>query len=166
MRSEKSQTRNKIKREKISNQFQNLTEKFQKQRQNHDPNTHIHDSLLGTCTSIKNGGSNLVLWVQTSPLSERMWIWKWHPLASKILRLICSCCKEFWIWYTIYFKLFCVFNINWNNISTISYYRYLLTTAHSDIKKNVDIKFSDHDTFLQLPSSGTLQIERLDSQII
>jgi hypothetical protein len=34
---------------KLSDQFQNLTEKFQKQRQNHDPHTDIH------------GCSNLVL---------------------------------------------------------------------------------------------------------
>jgi hypothetical protein len=32
--------------------------------------------------------------------------------------------------------------------------------------KNVDVKFSAHDTFLELPSSGTLKIERLESQII
>jgi hypothetical protein len=32
--------------------------------------------------------------------------------------------------------------------------------------KNVDIKFSAHDAFLESPSSGTLKIERLESQII
>jgi hypothetical protein len=32
--------------------------------------------------------------------------------------------------------------------------------------KNVDIKFSAHDAFLELPSSGTLKIERWESQII
>jgi len=32
--------------------------------------------------------------------------------------------------------------------------------------KNVDIKFSAHDTFLEEPSLGTLKIERLESQII
>jgi hypothetical protein len=32
--------------------------------------------------------------------------------------------------------------------------------------KNVDIKFSAHDTFLEKPSSGTLKIERLESGII
>ena len=34
------------------------------------------------------------------------------------------------------------------------------------INKNVDIKFSAHDAFLEKPLSGTLEIERLDSQII
>jgi len=32
--------------------------------------------------------------------------------------------------------------------------------------KNVDIKFSAQDAFLEYPSSGTLKIERLESQII
>ena len=32
--------------------------------------------------------------------------------------------------------------------------------------KNVDIKFSAHDAFQELPSSGTLKIERLEWQII
>jgi hypothetical protein len=32
--------------------------------------------------------------------------------------------------------------------------------------KNVDIKFSGHNTFLEKPSSGTLNIEILESQII
>ena len=32
--------------------------------------------------------------------------------------------------------------------------------------KNVDIKFSAHDVFLELPASGTLKIERFESQII
>ena len=39
-------------------------------------NTPIHDysfSCLGTGTSIKGGGVLLVLWTQTSPLSEMMW---------------------------------------------------------------------------------------------
>ena len=30
---------------------------------------------------------------------------------------------------------------------------------------NVDIKFSAHDAFMEGPSSGTLKIERLESQI-
>jgi len=30
----------------------------------------------------------------------------------------------------------------------------------------IDIKFSAHDAFLEKPSSGTLKIERLESQII
>ena len=32
--------------------------------------------------------------------------------------------------------------------------------------KNVDIKLSAHDTFLEQPSSGTLKIEKLENQII
>jgi len=32
-------------------------------------------------------------------------------------------------------------------------------------KKNVDIKFNAHDTFLKLPSSGTLKVEKLENQI-
>jgi len=32
--------------------------------------------------------------------------------------------------------------------------------------KNVDIKFSVHDTFLEWPSSGMLKMERLESLII
>ena len=32
--------------------------------------------------------------------------------------------------------------------------------------ENVDIEFSAHDAFLEQPSSGTLKIERLESQII
>ena len=35
---------------------------------------HVHSlSCLGTGTSIKSGGVLLVLWTQTSPLSEMMW---------------------------------------------------------------------------------------------
>ena len=35
------------------------------------------------------------------------------------------------------------------------------------VKKNIDIKFSAHDTFLlEKPSSGTLKIERFESGII
>jgi hypothetical protein len=30
---------------------------------------------------------------------------------------------------------------------------------------NVDIKFSAHDAFMEGPSSGTLKIERMESQI-
>jgi hypothetical protein len=30
----------------------------------------------------------------------------------------------------------------------------------------MDIKFNAHDAFLEYPSSGTLEIERLESQII
>ena len=32
--------------------------------------------------------------------------------------------------------------------------------------KNVDIKFSAHDAFLELPSSGMFKVERLESQIM
>ena len=37
------------------------------------------------------------------------------------------------------------------------------TVSHN---KNIDIKLSTHDTFLEKPSSDTLKIERLESQII
>jgi len=36
---------------------------------------------------------------------------------------------------------------------------------HIQFNKNVDIKISAHDAFLEKPSSGTLKIERFDSQI-
>ena len=36
----------------------------------------------------------------------------------------------------------------------------------SECNENVDIKFSAHDSFLEQPSSGTLNVERLESQII
>ena len=36
----------------------------------------------------------------------------------------------------------------------------------SSINKNVNIKFRTHDAFLEKPSSGTLNIERLESQVI
>ena len=36
----------------------------------------------------------------------------------------------------------------------------------SKVNKNVDIKFVAHDTFLEQPSSGTLNIVILESQII
>jgi hypothetical protein len=36
----------------------------------------------------------------------------------------------------------------------------------SDRNKNVDIEFSAHDAFLTEPSSGTLNVKRLESQII
>jgi hypothetical protein len=42
------------------------------------PNTHIHDRALawfGTCTSIKHDRVKLVLWTQTSPLSEIATVW-------------------------------------------------------------------------------------------
>jgi len=32
--------------------------------------------------------------------------------------------------------------------------------------KSVDIKFSVHDAFLELPSSGTVKVERLENKII
>ena len=35
----------------------------------------------------------------------------------------------------------------------------------SDSKKNVKVKFSVHGTFLEKPSSGTLIIKRLESQV-
>ena len=35
-----------------------------------------------------------------------------------------------------------------------------------DSKKHVDIKFSAHDVFLESPSPGALNVERLEIQII
>ena len=48
-----------------------------RKRKNRYPNTQIHTkkcslSWLGIGTSIKGGGNKLVLWAQTSPLSEMM----------------------------------------------------------------------------------------------
>jgi len=34
------------------------------------------------------------------------------------------------------------------------------------VNKNVDIKFSAHDAFLELPSSGTLKVKIFERQII
>ena len=34
------------------------------------------------------------------------------------------------------------------------------------LNKNVDIKFSAHDMFLEQPSSNTLKVERLENKII
>jgi len=34
------------------------------------------------------------------------------------------------------------------------------------LNKNVDIKFSAHDTFLEKPLPGTVKIKRLESHII
>ena len=36
----------------------------------------------------------------------------------------------------------------------------------NDNVKNVDIKFSAHDAFLEYPSSGTLNIKKLESELI
>jgi hypothetical protein len=44
-------------------------------------------------------------------------------------------------------------------ISGVNCFRYLLN-------KTVDIQFSAHDTFREYPSSGTLNIEILESQIM
>ena len=54
---------------------------------------------------------------------------------------------------------------NWkyrNKIYQCWFHQYL--TSHGN--KNVDIKFSAHEAFLEWSSSGTLKIERLESQII
>ena len=42
----------------------------------------------------------------------------------------------------------------------------LVSTQHVNSNKNVNIKFSAHDGFLEYTSSGTLKIERLESLII
>ena len=57
---------------KMTEQFKNVTETVERGKID-TPNTQIHDyslSLLATGTAIKCCGVNLVLWVQTSPLSE------------------------------------------------------------------------------------------------
>ena len=61
------------------------------------PNTHMHVcslSYLGTGTSIKSGGANLVLWTQTfgiSLLSEMMRsCFKTKTLAIQIVRSVCD----------------------------------------------------------------------------
>ena len=51
------------------------------------PNTQIHYislSWLGAYSSIESGGLTLVLWSQTSPLGEIMWICKYPPRVIKI----------------------------------------------------------------------------------
>ena len=50
-------------------------------------NTRMHDlslSRLVTRTSIKSGGVKIVLWSQTSPLSEMMRAYKCFPFVSKM----------------------------------------------------------------------------------
>jgi hypothetical protein len=40
--------------------------------------------------------------------------------------------------------------------------KYIFTV--SNIKKNVDIKFSAYDAFMEEPSSGTIKVERLKAK--
>ena len=59
-------------------------------RENWYLNTHKNDralSWLGTCTSIKRGEAKLVLWAQTSPLTEMMRSCKCFPFVSKMSTL-------------------------------------------------------------------------------
>ena len=74
----------------LSEQFQNLIEKSQKEAKS-IPQTQIHDRLLswlGTGTSIKSGGIKLVLWDQISPLSEMMRSCKYIPCVIKMSTFI------------------------------------------------------------------------------
>jgi hypothetical protein len=52
--------------------------------------------------------------------------------------------------------------------TTAKLFLFLFNSAITVIatNENVDIKFSAHDVFLELPASGTLKIERFESQII
>ena len=43
---------------------------------------------------------------------------------------------------------------------------FSILSASLDCNKNVDIKFSVHDTFLEYPLSGTLKSEILENQTI
>ena len=45
-------------------------------------NTEIHDR--SPCLAIKTGGVKLILWAETSPLSEMVWSCKYFPHASKM----------------------------------------------------------------------------------
>ena len=63
-----------------SEQLQNPMEKSK-------PFTQIHDRSLfwlGTGTSIESGGVKLVLWAQSTPLSEMMWSCKCFLHVSKM----------------------------------------------------------------------------------
>ena len=64
------------------------------------PNTQMHDLtlfLLGTGTSVTNGGVILDLLTQAPPLGEIMQLCKWSPHLSKILTIIFPLqdCSEF-----------------------------------------------------------------------
>jgi hypothetical protein len=64
--------------------------KIDEKRENRYLNTHKNDrtlSWLGTCTSIKRGEAKLVLWAQTSPLTEMMRSCKCFPFVSKMSTL-------------------------------------------------------------------------------
>ena len=64
-------------------QFQNPIEKSQKETHSIIL-THKYMTCLSTDTSIKSGGVKLVLWAQTSPLSEMMRSCKCFPRMSRI----------------------------------------------------------------------------------
>jgi hypothetical protein len=44
--------------------------------------------------------------------------------------------------------------------------KYVVHDLLTHYNKNVDIQMSEHESFLELPSSSTLKIGRLESQII
>jgi hypothetical protein len=63
------------------------SEQFQNPMEKSIPFTQIHDrSLFWPCTStsIESGGVKLVLWAQSTPLSEMMWSCKCFLHASKM----------------------------------------------------------------------------------
>jgi hypothetical protein len=50
----------------------------------HNTNVDISLSGLDTGTSLKRGGVTLVLWTQTSPLSEMIWSCKYKNVDIKV----------------------------------------------------------------------------------
>jgi hypothetical protein len=75
------------------------------------PNTHIHDHSLfwlSTCIFIKSGGVKLILWLQTSPISEMMRSWK--CFSHMDFEITCG----FW-------KTLKIFWITWNQDLSLRY---------------------------------------------
>ena len=60
-------------------------------------------------------------------------------------------------------KIVFMFNIT---IPTLLHWKSNTMLQHTVYNKNIYIKFSAHDTFLRLHLSGTLNIERSESQIV
>ena len=79
--------------------------------------------------------------------------------------IFCVICGDMETWQKYYIAYFQIRMWNKNlvckrNVCTLWY----STTELNH--KNVNIKLSAHDTFLEKPSSGKLKIERLESRII
>ena len=55
---------------------------------------------------------------------------------------------------------------DWRNDIKLRLFILLVHVIKYTSSKNVDIKLSAHEAFLEWPSSGTLKIERFESQII